>query len=505
MSINDPTGTILEGVSDRVPGPNDVSMPIPSPTSNADGAIVRREKLRQLLVCPICRVEIYCRPIYQCKEGHIICGECHTHTTVAFPKCSLCQGELSNPVGIRNRVLEDILEASNTRFACPHTGCSTLIAFDDRKHLEVCGYKQHQCPLFASCHWVGRICELPLHLFNQHGAITKTNGQLLEFTELDCMRTTPPILIYGPYKGSDVSVTVIVLAIPYEVSNSDRLRLCLAQFSIAISTHEKHPDLIKNFRMHTRVDCGVFVHENKPRLTELLADSERAFRPMPPKKDFSVVTTLHQDVLTILKTLQPNAKCIERPALLVKRIKDNGFSLSSSNDASCQSSIRFDVDLGSGTRRAMTYRFQFVPDSLFLDNGSLRLRRRPFGLVAPEEIAESEKDSKRSIDASVEHDSKVSPSEQTTLKRKRTANIGYTLDTTSPMFIREPLAKRARIEPEQSNTNTTNNNNNGSVPTILNHILEFAYAEDEDEANSDVISVDQEQSSEVNEENEESE
>jgi len=63
-------------------------------------------RLQTNLECPICLETAY-NPIYQCREGHLVCSAC----VVRVARCAMCRQD--GPVNIRNRYAEnDSLELS---------------------------------------------------------------------------------------------------------------------------------------------------------------------------------------------------------------------------------------------------------------------------------------------------------------------------------------------------------------------------------------------------------
>ena len=57
-------------------------------------------RLQTNLECPIC-TETASSPIYQCKEGHLVCSSC----VVRVARCAICRE--AGPVNVRNRYAEN--------------------------------------------------------------------------------------------------------------------------------------------------------------------------------------------------------------------------------------------------------------------------------------------------------------------------------------------------------------------------------------------------------------
>ena len=53
--------------------------------------------------CPVCFHEINSVPIYQCRNGHVVCKECHPK----LKNCPICRELYDGP--IRNLKLEEIV------------------------------------------------------------------------------------------------------------------------------------------------------------------------------------------------------------------------------------------------------------------------------------------------------------------------------------------------------------------------------------------------------------
>ena len=72
-------------------------------------------------------------PVYNCGNGHIICGICQTRVT----KCGLCA---SNFTTVRNYTVESILALIDTK--CRNTLCSQIMRADKlREHMDICEYR----------------------------------------------------------------------------------------------------------------------------------------------------------------------------------------------------------------------------------------------------------------------------------------------------------------------------------------------------------------------------
>jgi len=106
-------------------------------TSTSEGGGTRitaqtSEQLLKTLECPVC-MEIVIPPVFNCGNGHIICGLCHPRV----PKCGLCA---SNFTTARNYTVESILALIDT--TCRNSLCSKALRADKlRDHLDTCEYR----------------------------------------------------------------------------------------------------------------------------------------------------------------------------------------------------------------------------------------------------------------------------------------------------------------------------------------------------------------------------
>ena len=62
------------------------------------------EEIKDLLKCPVCFETIDSVPIYQCRNGHVVCKNCHPK----LETCAICRQLHNGP--IRNLKLEEMVE-----------------------------------------------------------------------------------------------------------------------------------------------------------------------------------------------------------------------------------------------------------------------------------------------------------------------------------------------------------------------------------------------------------
>lgn len=445
MTSSDPNGSDLGSVpnlgsnSDHIPTPTLLELPDEVFTIN-------RELVRQLILCPICRLEIYCSPIYQCSSGHILCESCRQATDMTSSRCCICQGPMGPPRGIRNRALEGLLQVSDIVFPCPSEGCSKSIRFDDTLHLETCGYKKHPCPILASCKWAGRMCELPCHLVHKHNAVNKINGALLEFRENDILNHNTSIMLYGPYKGLKESVVVVLMAIPWENSTSGDHRLLFSQISIVIANCEKQPDVRKDFRMQSCFNSGILTNQKTSPISDSDVARDPSFKPLPLKDQFSVVSMLRDNVPTILQALRKNHDN-KRSIFIERKSNRDGWLFLAADYTGCQTMVPYKMAIKPGIFLPLAFRFQFEPESMFHgEEGLLRPHPLPFGLTKDAEITEYKKHNKSREQKTDKDTPTIEASESIVPSRKPSTNAVYAFDSTGSIFVQPPIEKRDRVD-----------------------------------------------------------
>ena len=68
------------------------------------------EEIKDLLECPICLETIDSVPIYQCRNGHVVCKNCHPK----LKTCPICRVDIikksKRNAPMRNRKLEEMVE-----------------------------------------------------------------------------------------------------------------------------------------------------------------------------------------------------------------------------------------------------------------------------------------------------------------------------------------------------------------------------------------------------------
>ncbi|KAH7658538.1 hypothetical protein IHE45_17G094700 [Dioscorea alata] len=126
--------------------------------SNGNGAFVRIDT--DALDCPICYEALF-HPIYQCKNGHVVCSRCCVTTS---HKCPVCP-EL---IGIRCLALERVIESVKMQCVNAKYGCNATLAYSHREaHQKTCNYAACNCP-DSSCSFQGSTGSLSQHVRTNH-------------------------------------------------------------------------------------------------------------------------------------------------------------------------------------------------------------------------------------------------------------------------------------------------------------------------------------------------
>ena len=84
------------------------------------------KEIKALLECPICLESINAVPVYQCKEGHLICKECNSNLREILIECPICRKRLNQN---RSNVVEKIVQTLSpvTMVHCPVLDCQKLV------------------------------------------------------------------------------------------------------------------------------------------------------------------------------------------------------------------------------------------------------------------------------------------------------------------------------------------------------------------------------------------
>lgn len=99
--------------------------------------------LAELLQCPICLEAPMLPPLLQCKNGHMLCGDCRVK-----PSCALCPTCRAGPVRSRNLSLERLASESVSKVTCKFktNGCQAAPHYNDAaEHSRVCEFGPFTC------------------------------------------------------------------------------------------------------------------------------------------------------------------------------------------------------------------------------------------------------------------------------------------------------------------------------------------------------------------------
>eukprot|EP01083_Nonionella_stella_P079519 218248_1 len=129
--------------------------------------IVPKHALLELLECPICLLRMSA-PIYQCVDGHVLCGDCRERI-VQPRRCPQCRRSLGHQ---RARFAERALGVFE--FPCNNSafGCPEFVRVSMRtSHLAACDYAPLACPHDPdNCQWQGSLSQVVGHVRVDHDA-----------------------------------------------------------------------------------------------------------------------------------------------------------------------------------------------------------------------------------------------------------------------------------------------------------------------------------------------
>ncbi|KAI4299774.1 hypothetical protein L6164_033201 [Bauhinia variegata] len=114
-----------------------------------------------VLDCFIC-YEALSIPVFQCRNGHIICSSCCVKVK---NKCPMCSKLICN----RCKAIENVLKSVQISCANAPFGCEKTTSYSKKKgHEKKCSYAPCFCPR-AGCNFVASSKELALHFRSEHG------------------------------------------------------------------------------------------------------------------------------------------------------------------------------------------------------------------------------------------------------------------------------------------------------------------------------------------------
>jgi E3 ubiquitin-protein ligase SIAH1 len=158
-----------------------------------------------LLECPVCLTTMK-PPIYQCRSGHSVCGECKERVE----DCPTCRGAF---IDTRNRIVEEL--AYKVRYPCINKfrGCNEKAQHKDmEKHESVCPHRMYHCLVAKDngCTWTGPHSDIVAHTEQKHDKnivrsdfVNSHTTNLISFNNINIQTY---LLSVGRYFGSDLNV-----------------------------------------------------------------------------------------------------------------------------------------------------------------------------------------------------------------------------------------------------------------------------------------------------------
>jgi len=119
------------------------------------------ESSRKILECPVCYLPCPPPRIWQCKNGHLTCALCHSHTRV----CPLCRTPFSS---VRPLAVERLAAELPTPCKNQQHGCLTSLPWAERiEHEAGCDHTVGHCPVL-SCTDMVPVSTIVEHLTTTH-------------------------------------------------------------------------------------------------------------------------------------------------------------------------------------------------------------------------------------------------------------------------------------------------------------------------------------------------
>lgn len=122
------------------------------------------ERLEKILCCAVC-LDLPMTPIFQCKNGHLICSPCLFHLLADFQlkdnehRCPNCRCKISLDDCVRNLAVEKaVQELPGTCRFCGQLLSRANLSLHERncdERLVTCGYERIGCPWTGPFHEKG--------------------------------------------------------------------------------------------------------------------------------------------------------------------------------------------------------------------------------------------------------------------------------------------------------------------------------------------------------------
>ena len=120
------------------------------------------DDMEEDLQCPVCFKIPRTTPIYQCKEGHIHCKECHPRLQV----CPICR---SNVLDMRAITIEKIISKLPLKCVNEYVGCTEekLTLEEAKRHEKECPFRPMKCSII-DCGTSIPVCQAYNHFKDRH-------------------------------------------------------------------------------------------------------------------------------------------------------------------------------------------------------------------------------------------------------------------------------------------------------------------------------------------------
>lgn len=116
----------------------------PNDDDHAPREVKRMASVHKALACPVCYNIMYRGPIYQCKQGHVVCTCCYSKLSAA--KCPSCAVAFDVKEPSRARHLETLRDEFELPCPFAEQGCTaTFVGADFDKHSDECKAWQYEC------------------------------------------------------------------------------------------------------------------------------------------------------------------------------------------------------------------------------------------------------------------------------------------------------------------------------------------------------------------------
>ncbi|VAH71262.1 E3 ubiquitin-protein ligase SINA-like 10 [Triticum dicoccoides] len=144
---------------------------------------------KRLLHCLLCTVP-FKAPVFQCKAGHLACGDCVAK--LPFGQCKACVdgGGFFDPCPALDAVV------SSTRIVCPNAGCQRYVTYHEvAEHQTACPHTPCRCTE-PGCGYIGAPQALAGHLHTVH-LVPMRAVQYGKVIQLQLPVSTPRVVLLG--------------------------------------------------------------------------------------------------------------------------------------------------------------------------------------------------------------------------------------------------------------------------------------------------------------------